>query len=77
MNSSRKSPSDAALGAGAVGFMVVCCAVMPALLAAGTLGAVGAFLRNPLVVVAALVVAVVAIARARRRRSAASPTEAP
>lgn len=70
MDKSKKRSSEVALGFGAVGFMVVCCAVMPTLLAAGALGAVGAFLGNPLVVLAGLVLTTALVVQMVRRRSA-------
>ncbi|WP_157183180.1 hypothetical protein [Sciscionella marina] len=71
--------SDQASGwwaAGALGLLVLCCAA-PALLAAGALGAVGAWLGNPWVIGSAVLalVAVVALVwqRHHRRQDSADP----
>nr|WP_024127515.1 hypothetical protein [Streptomyces sp. F12]AHE40251.1 merT [Streptomyces sp. F12] len=57
----------AAAGIDAAVLMIVCCAG-PALVAAGTLGALGGFLGNPWVIAAAIVVLVAAVTAVVRRR---------
>lgn len=59
-------PKDAALGVGVVALMALCCGG-PALIAAGALGAVGGFVANPFVILAAIVVAFVAVTGVLRR----------
>ncbi|NUP46362.1 MAG: hypothetical protein HOW97_03465 [Catenulispora sp.] len=61
-------PGGLLAGIGAAVAVIVCCAG-PALLAAGVLGAVGAFLANPWVIVAAAVVVGTAVVTTVRRRS--------
>ncbi len=56
------------MGAGAVALMVLCCAG-PTLVAAGVLGSVGAFLGNPLVIAAGVLLAVAAVLIVVCRRS--------
>jgi hypothetical protein len=58
---------QAGLGFGAVALMVLCCAG-PALLAAGALGSLGAFLGKPLVILAGSVVAAAAVIGVGRRQ---------
>jgi hypothetical protein len=65
-------PSAAGIAAatGAVALIVLCCAG-PALLTAGTLAGIGAWLANPWMIAAALVaLAAITVVAARRRRSA-------
>jgi mercuric ion transport protein len=69
MKDSPTGRSEAALGIGAVVAMVLCCAG-PALLAAGALGAVGAWFGNPLVIAAGAGVVLAVVLGGRRRRSA-------
>ncbi len=63
-----RGAAQAGLGFGAVVLMLLCCAG-PALLAAGALGSLGAFLGNPLVILAGSVVAAAAVIGVGRRHS--------
>jgi len=66
-NDSQNRPSDTAIGVGAVILIGLCCAG-PVLVAAGALGAIGSFLGNPVVILAAVVLAGAGVVAAVRRR---------
>ena len=70
-NSNKNGTSEAALGLGAVLLMVTCCAAGPALIAAGTLGAIGRFLGSPFVIAAAVILSVIGLTAALHRRGSA------
>lgn len=72
MKDSTNRKSDTPLWIGVVVAGVLCCAG-PVLLAAGALGAVGALLRNPLVIAAGAALVLVAVLGGRQRRSAGGP----
>lgn len=75
----RSGTGTAAAGIGAALLAIVCCAG-PALIASGTLGALGAFLGNPWVIAAAVLLlagAVTAVIRHRRSRRGACRPPAP
>lgn len=63
-----RGATQAGLGFGAVALMLLCCAG-PALLAAGALGSLGAFLGNRLVILVGSVVAAAAVIGVGRRHS--------
>lgn len=77
MDNPNKGPSETAIGFGAAASMIVCCFVMPALLGAGALGAVGAFVGNPLVLLAAGALGAPLVVNAVRRRSVGTRGRAP
>lgn len=68
MSQDKTSGFGAARGVGVVAAMGLCCAG-PVLVAAGALGAIGGFLLNPLVIVAAVGLALAAVVGVGRRRS--------
>lgn len=64
----HNSPHGAAIAVIGAAAVAICCAG-PALLAAGVLGAIGAWLANPWVIAAAVVALITAVAAFVRRRS--------
>lgn len=66
LTKTKREPSGAALGVGAVFAMVLCCAG-PLLLAGGAIGAIGGFLTSPVVIVLGVVLIVCALVAATRR----------
>lgn len=71
----RSGTGTAAAGIGAALLAIVCCAG-PALIASGTLGALGAFLGNPWVIAAAVLLLAGAVTAARAAAPAAHPPRA-
>lgn len=71
----HSGPSMAVAGVGAALLMIVCCAA-PALIAAGALAGLGAWISSPWVISAAALLAVVAVTlvvRRRKHRAACCP----
>lgn len=80
LTKTKREPSGAALGVGAVFAMVLCCAG-PVLVAGGAIGAIGGFLASPVVIalgISLIVCALVAAARrARTEEDRCAPQAAP